>query len=84
MWTSIVITFLVYSAMWCDQFTWYDLQYFEVNVFSPGNSMPTKFGNFIDADEDWQDVSERLEHKRRVVFRMIKTLQVFLVIEPSQ
>ena len=84
MWTSIVITFLSYSAMWCYQFTSYDLQYFEVNVFSPGNSMPTKFGNFIDADEDWQDVSERLEHKRRVVFRMIKTLQVFLVIEPSQ
>ena len=65
-------------------FTWYDLQYFEVNVFSPGNSMLTKFGNFIDADEDWQDVSERLEHKRGVVLRMFKTLHVFLVIEPSQ
>ena len=84
MWTSIVITFLVYGAMWCYQFTWYDLQYFEVNVFSPGNSMLTKFGNFIDADEDWQDVSERLEHKRGVVLRIFKTFHVFLVIEPSQ
>ena len=84
MWTSIVITFLVYSAMWCCQFTWYDLQYFEANVFSPGNSMLTKFGNFIDADEDWQDVSERLEHKSGVVLRFFKTFHAFLVIEPSQ
>ena len=84
MWTSIVITFLVYSAMWCYQFTWYGLQYFEVDVFSPGNSMLTKFGNFMDADEDRQDVSERLEHKRGVVLRMFKTFHVFLVIEPSQ
>ena len=35
--------------------------------FPPWNSMLTKFGNFIDADEDWQDTSERLERKSEVV-----------------
>ena len=29
--------------------------------------MLTKFGNLLDADEDWQDISERLEHKSEVV-----------------
>ena len=29
--------------------------------------MLTKFGNLLDADEDWQDISERLERKNEVV-----------------
>ena len=64
---SLVSAFIVYYAMVCYQFTWYDIHYFEVNAFAPWNSMLTKFGNLTDADEDWQDISERLEHKNEVV-----------------